>query len=397
MKQVSGIEHAEALNELAALDQAATYTLDLVDSNHGGWAWISLDTVTIPGNLGGGSLPQIGSFTATPATIGLGGSSTLAWSVTGATSISIDQGVGSGLAESGSQSVSPTATVTTYTLTASNGSGTVNATATVTISAPVIASFTATPPTVNPGGSSTLAWSVSGATDVSIDTGIGSGLAASGDQSVTPAASTTYTLTATNPHGTTTATVTVGVVLPGPYRYYRFVPTALRDPGDNSVQISEFQMLQNGTRIAGATASETPVNSPGSEGPPQGNDNSLDTKWLNFSKTNARLILDFGATTNVTAYRIGMSDDNGGRAPISWRLEGSHDAADWVLLDIQTNFATPQSKTYMPDFPLLPFSGPVITFSGSPTVILPGQSATLNWNVTGTDNHLRGAAAAAMA
>ena len=338
--------------QLAALDQNAAYTLDLVDSNDGSWAWTAMDTVTIPGNLGGGSLPQIGSFIANPATIGLGGSSTLAWSVTGATSISIDQGVGSGLAESGSQSVSPTATTTTYTLTASNGSGTVNATATVTISAPVIASFTATPLTVNPDGSSTLAWSVSGATDVSINNGVGSGLAASGSQAVTPAASTTYTLTATNPHGTTTATVTVGVVLPGPYRYYRFVPTALRDPGDNSISIGEFQMVLNGNRIAGASASETPADSPGGEGPPEGSDNSLDTKWLNFSKTNARLVLDFGATTQVTAYRIGMSDDNGGRAPVSWRLEGSHDATTWAVLDVRTNYPTPESKTYLPDFPL---------------------------------------------
>jgi len=338
--------------QLAALDQAAAYTLDLVDSNHGSWAWTAMDTVTIPGNLGGGSLPQIASFTATPTTIGLGGSSALAWDVTGATSISIDNGVGSGLAASGSQSISPTATVTTYTLTATNGSGTVNATATVTINAPTIASFTASPLTVNPGGSSTLAWSVSGATSISIDQAVGTGLAASGSQSVTPAASTTYTLTATNPHGTTTATATVGVVLPGPYRYYRFVPTALRNPGEGIVSIGEFQMVLNGNRIAGATASETPVNAPGGEGPQEGNDNNLGTKWLNFSPANARLILDFGTSTNVTAYRIGMSDDNGGRAPVSWRLEGSHDASTWAVLDVQTNYPTPESQVYLTDFPL---------------------------------------------
>ena len=338
--------------QLAALDQVATYTLDLVDSNHGSWAWTAMDTVTIPGNLGGGTLPQIGSFTATPTTIGLGGSSTLAWDVTGATSISIDNGVGSGLAARGSQSISPTATVTTYTLTATNATGTVNATATVTINAPTIASFTASPLTVNPGGSSTLAWSVSGATSISIDQAVGTGLAASGSQSVTPAASTTYTLTATNPHGTTTATATVGVVLPGPYRYYRFVPTALRNPGEGIVSIGEFQMVLNGNRIAGATASETPVNAPGGEGPQEGNDNSLGTKWLNFSPANARLILDFGSSTNVTAYRIGMSDDNGGRAPVSWRVEGSHDASTWAVLDVQTNYPTPESQVYLADFPL---------------------------------------------
>jgi hypothetical protein len=372
--------------QLAALDQAATYTLDLVDSNHGGWAWISMDTVTIPGNLGGGSLPQIGSFTATPATIGLGGSSTLAWSVTGATSISIDQGVGSGLAESGSQSVSPTATTTTYTLTASNGSGTVNATATVTIAAPVISSFTATPLTVNPGGSSTLAWSVTGATNITIDNGVGSGLAASGSQSVTPAASTTYTLTATNPHGTTTATVTVGVVLPGPYRYYRFVPTALRNPGDNSVSIGEFQMVLNGNRIAGATASETPADSPGGEGPAEGNDNNLGTKWLNFSKTNARLILDFGTSTNVTAYRIGMSDDNGGRAPVSWRVEGSHDASIWAVLDVQTNYPTPESQVYLTDFPLGSSTPPFESWASDKGLTGPNAAFNADPDNDGTPN-----------
>ena len=181
---------------------------------------------------------------------------------------------------------------------------------------------------------------------------MGTGLAASGSQSVTPAASTTYTLTATNPHGTTTATATVGVVLPGPYRYYRFVPTALRNPGEGIVSIGEFQMVLNGNRIAGATASETPVNAPGGEGPQEGNDNSLGTKWLNFSPANARLILDFGSSTNVTAYRIGMSDDNGGRAPVSWRVEGSHDASTWAVLDVQTNYPTPESQVYLADFPL---------------------------------------------
>ena len=37
--------------QLAALDQAATYTLDLVDSNHGSWGWTGMDTVTIPGTI----------------------------------------------------------------------------------------------------------------------------------------------------------------------------------------------------------------------------------------------------------------------------------------------------------------------------------------------------------
>ena len=79
---------------------------------------------------GTGAAPSIDSFTATPATIQSGASSTLAWTVRNATSIALD-----GAAVTGSSSVvSPTATAT-YTLTATNSAGTTTATATVTVSA----------------------------------------------------------------------------------------------------------------------------------------------------------------------------------------------------------------------------------------------------------------------
>lgn len=39
--------------QLAVLDQNATYTLDLIDAGHGGWGWVALDTVNIPGTLTG--------------------------------------------------------------------------------------------------------------------------------------------------------------------------------------------------------------------------------------------------------------------------------------------------------------------------------------------------------
>jgi peptidoglycan/xylan/chitin deacetylase (PgdA/CDA1 family) len=78
--------------------------------------------------------PTIQSFTATPASIIAGQSSTLAWSTTGAVALSIDQGVGA--VTGTSKSVAPTAT-TTYTLSASNAAGTTTATVTVNV-APVV-------------------------------------------------------------------------------------------------------------------------------------------------------------------------------------------------------------------------------------------------------------------
>lgn len=79
---------------------------------------------------GGGTEPQITSFTATPASLPAGGGSVaLAWDVTGATSLSINQGVGVvSPTTTGSATASVTAT-TTFTLSATNTAGTVTATA----------------------------------------------------------------------------------------------------------------------------------------------------------------------------------------------------------------------------------------------------------------------------
>jgi len=71
--------------------------------------------------------------------------------------------------------------------------------------------FTATPSSIAAGGTSTLDWNISGSTSVSIDNGIGA-VAATGSQIVTPAATTTYKLTATASGGATlTISVTVTV------------------------------------------------------------------------------------------------------------------------------------------------------------------------------------------
>lgn len=160
--------------------------------------------------------PVVQSFTASPLTVTAGQSSTLSWSVTGATSVSIDNGVGAPTANS--VSVTPAAT-TTYTLTAVNGAGSATASVTVTVAAagaPLIESFGAAPQSVGPGGSSTLTWKTTGATSVSIDHGVGA-VAASGSASVTPAATTTYTLSATNATGTTSAPATVTVTTSSAY------------------------------------------------------------------------------------------------------------------------------------------------------------------------------------
>ncbi len=90
------------------------------------------------GGGGGGavvSLPTISSFSASPASVLAGQSSSLSWSLTGASRISITPVVGSGTLNplSGTATVTP-ATTTSYTLTAFNIYGqSVTATTTVTV------------------------------------------------------------------------------------------------------------------------------------------------------------------------------------------------------------------------------------------------------------------------
>ena len=165
-----------------------------------------------------GTSSVIGTFSSNPSTINAGGTSNLVWDVTGANTVSIDNGIGVVNAV-GSRVISP-ATSTVYTISATNSSGTVTSSAVTTVN-PVSPSPERTPPVIqdfssnlNSDGTSTLSWNVIGADTVSIDQYIGI-VSASGTRVVAPAASTLYTLSATylignwaNEIGTVTRSVT---------------------------------------------------------------------------------------------------------------------------------------------------------------------------------------------
>jgi len=75
---------------------------------------------------------------------------------------------------------------------------------------PAILVFSNNPATINAGGTSTLVWNVTGATSVSIDQGIGL-VDVAGVKVISPAASTVYTISATNSAGTVTRSVVTTV------------------------------------------------------------------------------------------------------------------------------------------------------------------------------------------
>jgi len=157
--------------------------------------------------------PQILRFDASPRSIAPGQTSTLSWTTTGATAVSIS-GLGSEPLN-GSASTPALTTTTTYTLTATGANAsTVTAVITITVvpaTIPQIVVFNASPQTINAGQSSQLCWQVTGATTINISGGVGSSLAANACQTVSPQTTTTYTLTATNSTGTNQASVTINV------------------------------------------------------------------------------------------------------------------------------------------------------------------------------------------
>jgi hypothetical protein len=169
-------------------------------------------TATVTVNPAGAGNPQIIRFEASPRSIQPGQQSTLSWTTTGAATVSIS-GVGA-VTPNGSTTVSPAQT-TTYTLSATSSDGkTVSAPITVTVASgtvPQVVVFAATPSTIDAGGSTKLCWQVNGATSISIQPGIGSNLNANDCATVSPTASTTYTLTATNATGQIQANATVNV------------------------------------------------------------------------------------------------------------------------------------------------------------------------------------------
>ncbi|MDA7873013.1 CotH kinase family protein [Akkermansiaceae bacterium] len=158
--------------------------------------------------------PTIDSFAASPEAFLAPGSSTLNWSVTDATSLSIN-----GVNVTGqSQLVVFPPSTTTYTLSASNEDGTSTQNVVVTVNpVPQITSFISDRITINAGESVTLRWSTKFANawaitpapgDVSAQTGEGNG-----SITLSPSGPTTYTLTATNSSGSKTSEIKITVAM----------------------------------------------------------------------------------------------------------------------------------------------------------------------------------------
>ena len=204
---------SNSVNTTPTASGPITYTITA--TNGAGSTTSSVTVNVIAAQAAPTATPPYPRISAAGSGFTVGSPITLNFSALGATSLSIDQGVGP--VTGTSATVTPTtAGLNTYTLTASNGAGSASAFVTVNVgpvtpvpTAPVINSFTAANSAIAQGGSVTLTWSVTGATSLSIDQGVGA--VSKQSVNVTPAnlGSNTYTLTATNATGNATSQITI--------------------------------------------------------------------------------------------------------------------------------------------------------------------------------------------
>ena len=156
------------------------------------------------------------NFAASPTNIAPGGSSILSWSVSGATSCSINQGIGSVPASSGQRTVSPS-TSTAYTITCSNFTETQTRTVNLYVStAPApTATLSASPTSVSSGNSATLTYRCTSSTSGYITPGPINIIADGVTRTVSTGALTSsksYTLSCSGSAGTAQAYASVGVL-----------------------------------------------------------------------------------------------------------------------------------------------------------------------------------------
>ena len=193
------------------------------------------------------------SLTASPTSIAAGGSSTLTWSATNASSC-IASGAWSGAkATHGTQTVGPLNANSSFALMCTGSGGSNSATATVIVRQPTAAptvSFAASPLSVSSGGSSTLTWSSSNATSC-VASGDWTGTKAVSGSNSTGAltAGKTYTLACTGAGGTVTRSASVSIAAPGaPTLSFAAAPTSVKSG-------SASQLTWSTTNATGCSAS----------------------------------------------------------------------------------------------------------------------------------------------
>lgn len=280
---------------------------------------VQLCAVFVPGPPG----PTL-SFSGSPTSVNYGATTNLTWTATNANTCTASGGWSGAKLAAGTrtQTITPTAT-DNYALSCTGAGGTVNRNLTINVNAPTV-NLTATPATITAGDAVTLSWTVSSASSCTA-TGNWSGQKTAGNgtfsEVVYPVSSTnTYTLTCTGPSGSVVDTATVTINAPA----------------------------------LSLAASPTAVNA--------GSATTL--TWNVFSATSCTASDDWSGAKSAT---------NGAHNQVVLPITSP---STYILSCSGPSGSVVRSAT-------VTINPPALTLTAAPTLIGPGNSSTLTWNVTG--------------
>jgi len=243
------------------------------------------------------------TIAASPSTVTLGGTTSLTWTSTNATSCTASG------AWIGSQNTSGTATETpvstgtsTYTLTCTGAGGSANASAPVTVNAPPAPTIlvSVSPSTISLGSSATLTWSSTYA-NACTATGAWSGTqATNGTEKVTPTAAKDYSyiLACTGAGGSASSTATLTVTTPAPTVTISVAPASITAGG--SAKLTWSSTAATGSTASGAWSGTQPTSGTATETPA-----SVGTDTYTLSCTGSGGSASNSATLSLTAPPFG--------------------------------------------------------------------------------------------
>jgi hypothetical protein len=142
-----------------------------------------------------------------------------------------------------------------------------------------------------------------------------------------------------------------------PFSCYRFCVDRTKGPA-NSTQLSEFELLDADGKAIPTSKFKLGFDDSGDEvkfgyreTPKCAVDGDLETKWLDFRadfrnsaerRSAVWLQFKFAEPTKLSGYKWYSANDFEERDPRDWRLLGSNDGANWVVVDVVQGFrATP--------------------------------------------------------
>ena len=350
--------------------------------------------------------PTISFFSASPGTIDPGKNSTLSWSISGATSASINNGVGSAAVPTGTFVVTPSST-TTYMLTAQNGQYSFSyKNVTVTINNPKSSvTLSADKTSITAGDYVTLSWTSKNATAVSIDNGVGSVTpVTSGSKKVYPTTTTTYTATATSSHGDSSKSnsVTVTVTPHTPTVIFTADPTAVKSGTKSTlswtVHYADISITLDGASISDSGSKDVYPTTTTTY-------NLIAVGAGGTTEGHPTVTVSSGAIVNLGI--LPSSVNAGDSATLSWDCANinslsitdnhshtldiggkslTHDSIQ-VSPTQDTRYtalgAGVDSATCNADITVYPGTGPTVTLHLNPTSIDVGDNSTLSWSSTG--------------